>query len=140
MTDDLVAFLRARLDEDEQAARAASPGPWRVDSETYAEKISDAKDADVVAGGRWGGEASVFESTEDALHIARHDPTRVLAEVDAKRRIIDQFTMIELPDQSNGDTAAVGAYAKMAAVLRLLTLPHAAHNDYRPEWAPDGAS
>jgi hypothetical protein len=137
MTDDLVAFLRARLDEDEQTARAASAGPWRVNSETYAEKISDATGTDIVAGGRWGGEASVFESTEDALHIARHDPARVLADVYVKRCIIDQFTMIELPAESNGDTAAVGAYVKMTGVLRLLALPWREHPDYRSEWAPE---
>lgn len=31
MSDDIVAFLRARLAEDEQVARAATPGPWRWD-------------------------------------------------------------------------------------------------------------
>jgi hypothetical protein len=29
VTADLVAFLRARLDEDEQVARSVPSGPWR---------------------------------------------------------------------------------------------------------------
>ena len=29
MSHDLTAFLAARLDEDEAAAKAATPGPWR---------------------------------------------------------------------------------------------------------------
>lgn len=85
----LAEFLRARLDEDEQVARAASPGPWHVDDEIYAQRIVAADDTAVVDGGRWGGEASVFDFTEDALHIARHDPARVLAQVEMMRHIVD---------------------------------------------------
>lgn len=28
-------FLRAQLDEDEQAARVATPGPWRWENEEF---------------------------------------------------------------------------------------------------------
>lgn len=55
-------------------AAKASPGPWTVDSETYAETIHDRDHNSVVAGGRWGGEASVFSETADAIHIALWDP------------------------------------------------------------------
>ncbi|MFJ9448175.1 DUF6221 family protein [Kitasatospora sp. NPDC101235] len=134
MTDNLVTFLRARLDEDEQAARAATPGPWTVDSETYAAAIHGAGHADVIAGGRWGGEASVFESTEDALHIVRHDPPRVLAEVAAKRRILDQHRGLESMTGPNCSTCCIESWP--CPTLRLLALPYANHPDYRPEWAP----
>jgi hypothetical protein len=40
--DGLVAFLHARLGEDEAVARAAAPGPWRMDEgqRIYAENGS----------------------------------------------------------------------------------------------------
>jgi hypothetical protein len=125
VTADLVAFLTARLDEDRKIAFEAGNGgfePWTFDPELTWES-----EAGPVHGkyGSWNGQ-----------HIARHDPARVLAEVDAKRRILNEFTMIELPARSSGDTAAVGAFVKMQAVLRLLALPYADHPDYRPEWAP----
>ena len=40
--DDLVHWLGAQLDEDERIARAATEGPWSVDSESYAESINAA--------------------------------------------------------------------------------------------------
>ena len=63
----LVEFLKARLDEDERIAKAGSEpgGPvWpNSDSETR---------------------------TPQMEHARRHDPARVLAEVEAKRRILDE--------------------------------------------------
>ncbi|MGW4695167.1 DUF6221 family protein [Kitasatospora cineracea] len=115
MTDDLVAFLRERLDEDER-----DPGGW--------------------------------------------SPARVLAEVDAKRRIV-AASNAECPptcraehtfsgscslrwmgplNEQDGErwlTDDTGARYEPPPVvtewtLRLLALPYAAHPDYRPEWAP----
>lgn len=138
MTADLVAWLRAQLDADEQAARAASPGPWTVNDESYAETIYDANGQDVVSGGRWNGEASVFDSTEDAIHIARWNPARVLAEIDAKRRIIDRYLAGDTdmgsthgPDWNEPESRQLGE-----DVLRLLALPYAGQPGYRDEWRP----
>jgi hypothetical protein len=69
----------------------------------------------------------------DARHIARHDPARVLAEVEAKRRVItaEQDRVLEegpLPERMRGEIET--------DVLRLLTLPYADHPDYREEWRP----
>lgn len=148
----------ARLDEDKDAALAATQGPWTVDSETYAEKIYGAGQVDVVAGGRWGGEAPAFESTEDALHIARHDPTRVLAEVEAKQAILDAYLPPEgdphpgLPciNYEGQNPADYDEYESCFRhlevaprllrndyVLRLLAVPYADHHpDYDKAWRP----
>jgi hypothetical protein len=72
------------LDAIEERANAATPGPWHVDDEDYAEAIYAADDVTtVIAGGRWGGEARVFETTEDARFIAhaRTDVPALVAEV-----------------------------------------------------------
>lgn len=84
----IVEFLLERIAEDEAVAGAASGGGWHVDNDTYAESIHNLHGL-VIGGGRWGGEASVFETTEDAIHIARFDPMRIMAECKAKRAIVD---------------------------------------------------
>lgn len=86
---DLVSRLLAAIEKTERLAQAATPGPWHVDDERYAEAIYGGETACVIGGGRWGGEASVFDSTEDALHIAHNDPAAVLRRCKADREIVD---------------------------------------------------
>lgn len=127
---DLLAWLRVQLDEDERTAKAATPGPWTVDSETYAETIYGREDEAVVAGGRWGDEASVFNETEDAIHIARQNPARTLVEVESKRRILDGIA------DADPHSAYITSTFTAWDVLRLLALPYADRNGYRDEWRP----
>jgi hypothetical protein len=79
--DELIAVIEQGLEADERAARAASPNPW--------------KDPDELD----GAEALLF-TREDAYHIYRHDPARVLADVQAKREVVrlcrDTLDMIEM--------------------------------------------
>ena len=86
--NDPVEYLKAAHRRAELLAQAATRGPWFVDSTVYAERIYGAGNTDVVAGGRWGGEASVFGSTEDALHIAVNLPDKTLARVEAERDLL----------------------------------------------------
>ena len=134
---ELVDFLRARLDEDEAVARAATPGPWSVNDESFAEWISSADGVEVVAGGRWGGEAPAFETTEDALHIARHDPARVLAEVEAKRALLEEHAQGSLPDGVMLDECRIcGGMNEVwpCPTLRILARPFRDHPDFDPAW------
>ena len=64
-------------------------------------------------------------------HIARHDPARVLAEVDAKRRIIEACERIQagIRDDYTADFFA-------DAVLEHLALPYADHPEYDESWRP----
>ena len=138
--DDLVRWLAEQLDEDERIARAATSGPWTLDDESYPETVYSAAKVDVVAGGRWGGEASVFESTADAQHIVRHDPARVLREIDAKRKLLALHEPGET-EYVDGDVCMVcsergeGPYYP-CVTLRLLALPYADRPGYRDEWRP----
>jgi len=134
MTADLVAFLRARLNEDEQAARDASPAPWITktgqpwladhivfgQSKYMPNRISQV--CDLTAG---------QTRAADAAHIIRHDPARVLAEVDAKRRILDLHKAMALNPDVHSD-----AWTALGDVLHLLALPYADHPDYREAWRP----
>jgi hypothetical protein len=82
----ITEFLTARLDEDEAVARAASPGPWHPNAEL--DEVL-AMDGITVADGFALSGPQTRATTE---HIARHDPARVLADVEAKRRIVERLT------------------------------------------------
>ncbi|MGI5135860.1 DUF6221 family protein [Streptomyces sp. CA-106110] len=127
--DDLIQWMRVQLDEDERFARAATEGPWFLRDES----IIGADGTEVVAGGRLGGEASVFESTADALHIVVHDPVRVLREVDAKRRLLYEFDRRANHVRRTELPATGGVWDDL---LRMLALPYVDRPGYRDEWRP----
>jgi hypothetical protein len=110
MNTELTRFLHARLDEDDRIARAAMrlpggvPGEqWRVSGShsdaggTYWSITNASSDIDrvptleMVGSGMSGGGAH----TEDvATHIAAHDPARVLREIEAKRKLLDDHPIV----------------------------------------------
>lgn len=135
---DLVEFLRARLDEDEQAASAAVPGPWIVrdgwDYEAERAVFGSPRGVQHVATTK-RNEARWRENRD---HIARHDPARVLAEVEAKRRILDEHR------DEDGNCYGCGLCndgerrykVDECPTKRALALPYSDHPDYREEWRP----
>ncbi|MBT2385616.1 DUF6221 family protein [Streptomyces sp. ISL-11] len=140
MTVHLVAFLRARLDEDEQTARAAQPAPWvrhdhvagvhandATDERPYGSAVADCRR---VPGGY---------GVTNAEHIVRHQPARVLADVAARRAVLDLYEEPEasdaLPDSVNRFTSSIQRHV-IGEVLPHLALPYADHPDYREEWRP----
>ena len=153
MTDDLTTWLRARFDDDERWALAASrpyrfadegsTAPtggvhWRwVTGENWDTVHPDPAVMEFVEGpdGSWSANLATVEKWPSTLridaensrtrmmprayansieeidsaaggHIIRHDPARVLAEVDAKRRILDEhlpeWRTVEWPHDQNG--------------------------------------
>ena len=95
-TEDLVAWLRAQLDEDERIARAVRvPHDWHQGPGDDPEWT----DAEMVC--MWPPEFHTpyeqdkhwrglrVAGAELAAHIAAHDPARVLREIDAKRRVLN---------------------------------------------------
>jgi hypothetical protein len=97
----LAGQVRAGLAADEDTARAATPGPWQarwvgqdyqVHGPDQAYPYSVAEWTYAVA--TWEPEAATQQAecdTADADHIARHDPARVLADVAAKRALLDDL-------------------------------------------------
>ena len=118
----LLEFLQARLTEDELTALAAVDGSpaWRS-SLTF----RDVKDED----GRYVVEADrQHPSVEQAAHIARHCPARVLAEVEVKRLVIADY----LRTDAGGDLLERDI---VESVLRNMSCVYADHPDYNPSWS-----
>lgn len=161
MMDELLPWLRAVLDEEERLALdAGGSGPagrW-VEGEPLGAAV-----------GTESGEAVVFENSPPTLgqqrHIAEHDPARVLAEVDAKRRILDwceqQRREVDYPSAeearpgeahraADGHVYAQGGpdvgwvrlreqttRAEAHKVAQLVALPCSDRPGYRDEWRPE---
>jgi hypothetical protein len=139
MTADLVAFLRERLDEDEAIARAAEGDPVFDGTGIVIERNRARGFPDRIAG----------LISPVATHIARHDPARVLADIAAKRAIVDEHA----PDRPGDwdcrvcadeetydeDSEGNGSWTRSAKsapcrTLRLLAAPYAGADSYRPGW------
>lgn len=135
---DIVDFLTARLDDDERIAADLIAGPrWRAESNS----VWEVDDDDQVC--RAG-------TAEDAEHIARHDPARVLADVAAKRAIlashrealVEERDMHEIdwPTEQRGRVEQAAAAAKVGvlrAAVESLAQPYADHSDFDPAWKTD---
>lgn len=119
---EMTSFLLDRIDEDEECARDAAgwdatgaeraQGRW---SRHGVNSVTSDESRLVVFG---DGDAP---SGAQADHIARFDPTRVLAECEAKRAIVEMHA-----DEIPGDCAEV----------RWLASVYADHPYYREEWRP----
>lgn len=160
--DDLIDFLLARIDEDEDQARYATPGPWqavrvndRGDGWNVEALGSDGTHYDVAVDHARAAEGACDGS--NSAHIARWNPLRALAECEAKRRIVEREADNRVPKpeapitevHSYGDNPSVMVngerltddeyverYTDPSIILRLLALPYAGHRDYRDRWRP----
>lgn len=121
----ITEFLRARLDDDEAKARAAHGATWVASRRGGVVDLDDAEGHEIA--GRDGGLA-----WPDADFMAHHDPARVLREVAAKRRLVDQWA-----DRYDDNPHATSPEAADAAdVLHTLASVYSDHPDYQRQWAP----
>ena len=134
--DELVGFLEERLDDDEYRAKAARSESWTVERDVSTIPGNVAAESRVVIGADAESGIAQVNGRDRALHIARHDPARVLHEIDAKRRILEQVTRIERDAPPRTVDPPEGADVTMVSVLEMLALPYADHADYRAEWRP----
>lgn len=129
---ELVDFLRARLDEDEAAARMAAE---ELGSDWYY------RDGSVQSHSHYGSVASGsqdFLEPERGDHIARHDPARVLAEVGAKRGDLHQYEevreQVRNPVSAENRRAARIEQGALADVLRRHARVYRDHSDFDLAW------
>lgn len=138
---DLVEWLKVQIDEDERVASTATPGPWKREWAFSTHFVVPDSARDIAS-----GNVSRLKSGQrtDAEHIARHDPARVLREVEAKRRLIGQILQYESTIDSEwcchgADEIGAGTCPETRVgeieALRLLALPYADRDGYCEEWA-----
>ena len=131
MTDVWAAFVAARLDEDEAAAKAATPGPWHAAGEDILSRAGDPY---------WTGACAANAAGADAAHIARHDPARVLREVKAKRAIMAMWEHENMPSVYQPEPEVQELINERRDTIEMVLCEMAAvwsdHPDYRPEWTP----
>jgi len=108
-TYEMIQFIRARLDEAERIARAAAQegeardGRWDDDED----EVSDSS----------GWRIAVCFTPARTAHVALHDPAHVLADIKAKRTVLDAWEDMDhdVPDY----------------VIDALAEPYADHPDFR---------
>lgn len=137
---DIVEFLRARLDEDERLALAVRARTWTYSSFIDRNGDTSSLDASIDIGERTFladyGEEDLRPS--ELEHMARWDPARVLAEVEAKRRIINRAEeWLKTADWVTGDSHSLRLLRDhYTLTIRGLAQPYADHPDYDPAWRP----
>lgn len=116
--DDLVAFLRARLDEDEARAK-----PLIAEDDVY-------RWSDVHSDVEWFLAAGGPQAHEFAL------AAQVLREVAAKRAILDHHKPIRHEGRTMCHSCLGAVLSWPCPTLQHLATVYSDHPDYRPEWKP----
>lgn len=139
--DDLVRWLGVQLDEDERIARAADPGPWKSESLGRHDQAA-IKPAALTSLIQFDGS----RAAANGMHVSRHDPARVLREIDATRRIVEIHRVVGFEDEDMTDlgsgcsecgySAEYGDRGGWCETLRLLAAPYADRPGFRKEWRP----
>jgi hypothetical protein len=128
----LAGFVLARIGDDEAVAHAArvAPSPWTVTGLGYSPCVADADD-DAICYAEDSGNGEMHRDV--AAHVARHDPAHVLADCEAKRRIVERcshdFWMFGSPTPTRQPNTFEAQW-----ILAALALPYADHEDFREEW------
>jgi hypothetical protein len=128
----ITEFLTARLDEDE--AGAMSTFSVYVRPADGGKGVLIDHDTNPVLPGALRGIAMEGDWTE--LTYSHHpSPARVLAEVEAKRRIVAEYANEQwVMEQGHRTEWTEGGQAARETVLRLLAQPYADHPDYDEAW------
>jgi len=171
VSDDIVEFIKTQLDEDEAAVKAMGVeqhGRWwasqRIDGSFDPEGTTvyfDVRRSDGLGYMHLGAPGMLAGPT--AVHIARHDPVRVLADVEAKRAILAEVmswghTYIDgdtwfscaqaasafdedgtpgsgcADDDRAGGPCDCGLDRRRATFLYALAAPYAGRPGFKPEW------
>ena len=136
--DELVAWYRQQLDDDEREAKesakestrhlaGADPevvGHWHVVERAATGTFVATRD-------QWGRVAEVFPTYGGAHadHIARHGPAAVLADIEAKRAVLDYYEHIENSTLSNPSE-----YNTAGAMIDMLARGYRHRPGWKQEW------
>ncbi|MGW5003218.1 DUF6221 family protein [Streptomyces hydrogenans] len=138
MSNDLIAFLRARLDHEEAVVRAAARqrggGRWAA--------LPDPEDVVTVTGEPEPGSdvlPVVVHPDDDAtsVHIALYHPDRMLAEINAKRQMVAEFEKEQwVMEQGHRTGWTEGGQSVRLSMIRSWAAIYDGHLDYSEKWRP----
>jgi uncharacterized protein DUF6221 len=157
--DDLSTWLLEQIAEDDRLAKAATPGPWQWDGDAVDQV---AQSPDYIARYRyigWDGDDREGVLAVNGEHIAAWDPARVLAECEAKRRVLQRHQPVEQwhghgqyrrlyriecstclegspPDDPNDPGCYHGNLEWPCPEIRDAASPYADRPGYQEEWKP----
>ena len=147
--DEWVAFLRARLDEDEAVAKACADNDGNLgwwDSRVVASgdhtirtdgtrTVARIRRQDVE-----GDFGRLLDADAVAAYIAQYDPVRALSEVILWRRILLEYAIPPGTDAVYGGTEReTGFRLALSFALKAKMATYAGHPDYPQEQAASGA-
>lgn len=128
---DLALWLTAQLDEDERIARGADPDPWKSESlgrhDQAAIKLAAPTSLIQFDGSR---------AAANGAHVARHDPARVLREIDMKRSLVAAHERRPMPKGDTADCAHCWGAVWPCPTLRLLASVYDDRPGYQETWTP----
>ncbi len=143
--DDLIGWLRARLDEDERRALDARSTQYDWENGWGLHPPSS-------GGNKWTitPHVGLIHEQVQAEHVAAWNPARVLAEIATKRAILDVHVH-EITTEYAGETLIASdfgctvcgldkyeiPYGGWCATVRALASPHSGLPGWRDEWAAD---
>jgi hypothetical protein len=123
---DMVAFVRARLDEEEGLARAAGSATWQSPPDRPGE-VHDGT----------GGIAFSPKTEGFDDHIARQDPVRTLRRVMADKVLLDEYAAVAgLDADSPAPDFPSGRAVGLGFAVRQLAAEYSDHADYTASWLP----
>jgi hypothetical protein len=143
---DMIAWLRAQLDEDERLANAAtglhwySNGGWELRTAPSGEGGPNPRPESWAP--FWFLIAKAGEQPrgawDDFRHIERHEPAFVLADIAAKRAILDAYEEAKRYYEGPGRAAPAGEVHGLWTAIQHLAYAYRHRPGYLPEWAPEG--
>jgi hypothetical protein len=139
---DIIAFISARLDDDEAYALEAAKefGPdWIEIWSGEIDLSANLPDRQPPAGRHWDAHVQTNDSRV-SRHMVRHDPARVLAEVKAKRAIVARHStgiVYGSWPTYGGEREELWRFCELLhdeCELPLLAAIYADHPEYDPAW------
>jgi hypothetical protein len=131
--DDLIVFLRARLDEDEQVAL-----DWQRHKEALTERFMNDPSRKHV---RLRREPVTDARLSEYAYHDRFDPARVLRGVAARRAAIEEYAYLHKRALNPGphpQPDEAGRFEVAAIMTRALAAEWSDHPDYYEGWRTDG--
>jgi hypothetical protein len=114
---DMITWLRAQLDEGEAVAQAAS-AVWDDEDEPLLE---------------WQDVSDVAYA-----HAQQNHPAVTLADIEAKRAILDAYEEAKRYYEGPGRAAPAGEVHGLWTAIQHLAYAYRHRPGYLPEWAPEG--